>query len=675
MSEGAFFQDLAWLMTVAGLVSAFCSRFNLPKVIGYIFAGVMLNEYTFGGAFLVDANSVKTIGQLGVVFLMFSMGLEFSTRAMKRLKFVAAPAAVFDTVVMTWLGYTVGSSIFGWGLLPSLCLGAAICDSATTMLAKVIGELRWSDRPFVKYALGTSVCEDLVCVGIIALVTGVGAGKGLSLSSVGMSLGGLFVFLLAVIVFGLVLVPRLLKSVEKRKDDEALLLTVLGCCFFISYFAYRFNFSLAVGAFLVGILGASSDVRRKLVDFVSPLKSMFAAVFFISIGLLVNPKACLDHWAMILLLSVVVVVGKSFNCTLAALVAGEKVKTAVQMGLSLAQIGEFAFMVALIYANLADDWKSPMYQVVVAVSILTTVLNPLLIRKSEAVGDWAEAHVTGRFRRAYETYRAFVLKYREGRELPEERQAVRRSLVRLVVIAVLTFAVSFVCGALPKHDFSNFSVFFEKHDDILFFLLANVFALVMLPMVLLHAKGIGDGVAKVMTGPGEAKWMLALRSVISRLMLLAIVALFFFDVFLINVNLAPKDKTVRWIVSGVLVVTAVVGWRAFTRLGTRAVSRFNESLGAEEREEKLSKMLTVKIPEGVYQPLLVAADSPAVGGTVVTLNIRARTGASIVSVKRGEEIIRQVGPELVFQAGDELIAIGKPSQIDSLRQLLTPGSI
>ena len=242
MLEGAFFQDLAIQMVAAGAVAMLFTRLGWPKVIGYICAGILMNPYTWGGSFLRDIGSVKIIGQLGVVFLMFGMGLSFSAKDMKRIRAVALPVAILDTLVMIWLGYTIGSKVFGWGKVPSAFLGVAICDSATTMLAKVFDELGWGRRMFTKYVLGTSVCEDIICVGAIAVVTGFARGNGLSAGQFFSSLGWLGVFFLTVLVFGFILVPRLLKSVGKRKDDETLLLTVLGVCFFVSYYADRFRF-------------------------------------------------------------------------------------------------------------------------------------------------------------------------------------------------------------------------------------------------------------------------------------------------------------------------------------------------------------------------------------------------------------------------------------------------
>ena len=195
MKEGVFFQDLAVLMAVVGIVSIIFTKLRWPKVIGYILAGILMSSNTWGGGFLVDETSISTIGQLGIVFLMFALGLEFSANEMKKVRHVTVPTAAFDVAMMIWLGYTAGRDLFGWGSVASLFLGAAICDSATTLLAKTIDEMKWGDRPFVRYIFGTTIFEDILCVGVIALVTGVAQGRGMTLMAAGKSLGGLAVFL------------------------------------------------------------------------------------------------------------------------------------------------------------------------------------------------------------------------------------------------------------------------------------------------------------------------------------------------------------------------------------------------------------------------------------------------------------------------------------------------
>ena len=669
MSEGAFFRDLALLMSVAGLSAALFSRLGWPKVIGYILAGALMSERTLGVSLFRDPQSISTVGQLGVVFLMFSMGLSFSAKEMKKIRAVALPAAVLDTVVMIWLGHTVGTRIFGWSPVESAFLGVAMCDSATTLLAKVIDEMGWGNRPFAKYVLGTSLCEDIICVGAIAVVTGFATGGGMSASAFAGSLGWLAVFFLAVLVFGMVLVPRLLLSVSSRKDDEALALTLLGVCFLVSFLAYHFNFSLALGAFLVGIIGSTSDVRERLETLVDPLKSMFAATFFVSIGLLVDPSALWASKTAILVVSLVVVVGKLFNITFASLLAGVDVRTSVQNGFALAQIGEFAFMVAILYAGIVNDTSIPMFQIAIGASLLTTLLNPWMIRLSGPAGDLAERLVPERFRVFLDAYRAWLAKIGASEGSPAFRR-LKFAAIRLGVYAVLMFAVASACTLLYRIDYAGLSEFFERHDQIFFFCLANLFCVAMLPLWTGSARPLADSVTELLCGEGTARWQSAIQPLVRFVAFAAVFVLFLAEWGAIAVSIAPAKGPSLWIGIAVIVLVGAFGWRRMVKAGHRASKRLHEALTAEERREGLKRTMTVTIPEGTISEVVIPATSPAIGGTVVTLNVRAKTGASVVSVVRGGKTTRNIGPEWEFRAGDRIVALGDHKQIAALKDLM-----
>jgi len=669
MLESFFFQDLAIQMFIAGVVAVIFTRFGWPKVIGYILAGVLMSEYTWGGSFLKDPKSVQIIGQLGIVFLMFGMGLSFSPKEMKKIRTVSMPAALLDTTVMVCLGYLVGTHCFGWSKVQSLFLGVAICDSATTMLAKVIDEMGWGRRMFAKYALGTSVCEDIVTVGLIAIATGFAQGDGLSAGALFASLGWLAVFFLTVLVFGFILVPRLLESVGKRKDDETLLLTILGVCFLVSFFADKFQFSTALGAFLVGFIGASSGVFNRLEDLVNPLKAMFSAVFFISIGLLVDPVDVWHYLPHILLVSAVIVIGKTLNVTLASLATGVDIETSVQNGLCLAQVGEFAFMVAILYAGLCKGGECPMFEIAIGASLLTTFLNPLLIRWSEPVGVFVAQKTPDRFKHHFATYQAWIEKIRQSDDSPA-LMLLRAAAIKLGVYAVLILSVSVICALLYKFDFSRFSVLFERYDAIIFFFLANIFAVSLMPMIISASRALADEIAELLAGEGSAKWQASIRQLIRFVVLVAVVALFFLEWTMINVVILPVQVNLHGAGSVLILGVGVFGWRFFVKAGRRATQRFQEALSAEERREGLVRMTTVSVPEGTIHKFKLAANSPAIGETVVTLDIRAKTGASVVSVYRDGQITRNIGPEWEFQVGDVLVAIGEQAQIAALKDLL-----
>ena len=669
MSEGAFFRDLALLMSVAGLSAALFSRLGWPKVIGYILAGALMSEHTLGVSLFRDPQSISTVGQLGVVFLMFSMGLSFSAKEMNKIRSVALPAAVLDTVVMIWLGYTVGTRVFGWSAVESAFLGVAMCDSATTLLAKVIDEMGWGNLPFAKYVLGTSLCEDIICVGAIAVVTGFATGGGMSASAFAGSLGWLAVFFLAVLVFGMVLVPRLLLSVSSRKDDEALALTLLGVCFLVSFLAYHFNFSLALGAFLVGIIGSTSDVRERLAALVDPLKSMFAATFFVSIGLLVDPSALWASKTAILVVSLVVVVGKLFNITFASLLAGVDVRTSVQNGFALAQIGEFAFMVAILYAGIVNDTSTPMFQIAIGASLLTTLMNPWMIRLSGPAGDLAERLVPERFRVFLDAYRAWLAKIGASEGSPAFRR-LKFAAIRLGVYAVLMFAVASACTLLYRIDYAGLSEFFERHDQIFFFCLANLFCVAMLPLWTGSARPLADSVTELLCGEGTARWQSAIQPLVRFVAFAAVFILFLAEWGAIAVSIAPAKGPSLWIGIAVIVLVGAFGWRRMVKAGHRASKRLHEALTAEERREGLKRTMTVTIPEGTISEVVIPATSPAIGGTVVTLNVRAKTGASVVSVVRGGKTTRNIGPEWEFRAGDRIVALGDHKQIAALKDLM-----
>ena len=669
MNEGAFLQDLAMLMAVAGSVSLLFTKLKWPKVIGYILAGVLLSRHTLGGSFLADESSVQTIGQLGIVFLMFSMGLELSTSKLKKVGNVVFPTGLLDSVIMICLGFTIGRTCFGWGTVPSLFLGAAICDSATTLLAKVIDEMRWSSRPFVKYVLCTSVCEDVICVGVIALITGVANGAGMNIAEIAKSLGGLGLFFVAVFFFGLVLIPRFLTSIAKRSDDEALLLTLLGFCFFVTYIAYRLDYSFALGAFLIGVVGSGAVVRARLASLVEPLRNMFAAVFFVSIGLLVNPSACWENWPAILLLTLVVMGGKLVNCTAGALLTGVDIKTSIQMGFSLAQIGEFAYMVALLYITTTGDVDKPIYQIVVGASLITTMLNPMMIRFSDKAGTFVEKKCPLRIRNILNGYRGFLAKYRNSGTC-EKRSAVRRSLTEIVMIGVLCFAVVVAASQLSDMDMRKYSVFLDTHKKFFLALAVNVIVITLLALAHHIAKSMANTASEIIVGRGDARWQTSISNIVKLFVEGVFLILAAVGVVMINIHISPDEIWEIGVIWTILVIGIVFGGRFFVKAGKHVSRQFQDALKVDEKLAKISREVTFSLPENIIGKVKVPPSSPAVGRSIGSLNIRAETGTTIVTVVRGEKHIRNIGPRLEINAGDILLAMGDDEEIMKLRNLV-----
>jgi CPA2 family monovalent cation:H+ antiporter-2 len=435
----------------------------------------------------------------------------------------------------------------------------------------------------------------------------------------------------------------------------------------VSFLAYRFSFALALGAFLVGVVGGASDERGRISALVGPLRSMFAAMFFISIGLLVDPAGLWANAPAILVVSAVVVVGKLLNNVFASLLAGVDMRTSVQVGFSLAQIGEFAFMVAILYAQLVDDPSNPMFSIAVGASLLTTLLNPLMIRMSDRAGDFAERAMPSRFRSVHEAYRAWLAKIGAAEGSPAFRK-LRTEAVRLGIYAVLMVAVAMTCTSLCRFDYSGISKFIERHDRVFFFVLANLLCLPLLPLGVSAAKSLADAVAEVLCGEGTSRWQVSVQHVVRHVVRFAVFALFFVEWFMIVVSIAPREGPTLWIGLGVVALVGIIGWRRLVKAGPRETQRFHDALTAEERRESLARTMELAAPEGVE--IQLPALSPAIGGTAVTLNIPAKTGASVVSVFRGGGVARNVGPEWEFRGGDIIVALGNHAQIAALKDLL-----
>ncbi len=664
MNQNAFLQDLAMVMAVAGLASALFSRLKWPKVIGFLLVGILLGGKFLGTTFLADESSVQTIAQLGLIFLMLTMGLSFSAREMAQIKSIVVPTAILDTVVMTWLGYTFGRTCLGWSSIPSFFLGVAICDSSTSLLAKIIGEMNWTRRPFVKYILGTSICEDVVCVGLLALATGLAHGRGMSLAAAGLSIGGLLLFSFAVIVLGFVWLTRSLNIISERSDDETLLLTALGGCFFVTFIAFRLDYSVALGAFLTGILCSVSEARRRLVQMFEPLKSMFAAVFFVSIGLMIDPLACWNHIGAILALSLLVIVGKGLNCFFGSLLMGESLRTSIQIGFGLAQIGEFAFMVGLLYLTATGDRTAPMYQIVAGVSLLTTMLNPMLLRTSEPVADWVEKKCPRRIKTGLHAYQAFLANYRKNSLASADRNKIRTPFWRLVSIAVLELAIAIALSLLNGQDWSWLSPRLETYKRLVFCLLLNLFVVASLAPLWFTAKRFASALSSALTDPLKLSTgpKQALSSVVRVIAIVMVLAVFFIETVMLNVNLMPNQWWLRLLIFALLLATGFIGWQYFLKSGHEVSRRFRDALSSDPQAPDALD-LSWTIPGSRVARLMLKVSSPLVGETVVSSNIRARTGVSVLGVERKGVKDKNFSASYVFAVGDVLVVTGDSVQI------------
>jgi CPA2 family monovalent cation:H+ antiporter-2 len=670
METTSFIQDLAVILMAVGGVAALFTRFGWPKVIGYILAGTVIGKYTFGGSLVINQGSIEVLGQIGVVFLMFTLGLEFSVRKLKKVGHVIFPTALLDMAVMVWAGHFVGTTFFGWGTVQSLFLGAAISDSATTLLAKTIDEMGWNSRRFTKYIFGITITEDILCVGLIALLAGFAQSGTFDIGSVVSSMGGLLLFFTGVSVFGLLLVPRLLNRVAKLKDDESLLLTMLGVCFLVAFLAAKLEFNLALGAFLVGVMGAESEPLKRIYQQCVPLRTMFSAIFFVTIGLLIDPAQMLANWQAILCLTAVVIVGKSINCTLGSLLTGQDLKNALQTGIGLAQIGEFAYLVALIGVTMKVV-DSSMYQIAVGVSVLTTLLNPFLMRASDPFADWVERRLPKRWSTLLETYQNWSERFRHSSVTSEKTRAFRYNLTVILLQLTLVAVIFIMAGMLARLDYARFSPLIDDNKKMLLWGMASLLTVPNAIFIFYRARALGGVVADVLV-PAKVQdtpWAQSFRRVARFLFAVSGVVLLFIETVLLSGSIMPEQGWARALVGVVLLLVGVFGWNRFWRLGAESLETLRSVLTKEvdaDPSESAADLLDIHT-----EKLKVMPASKVCGSSLRDIDLRARFGASVIGIERkGQTLVNPMATD-TLEAGDVVLVLGDDEQLAQVRELLT----
>src|SRR5438445_8040425 len=386
MHAAALLQDLAVVMIVAGLVTVVFHRLKQPVVLGYIVAGVIIGPHTPPFPLIQSQETITTLSELGVVLLMFSLGLEFSLRKLRQVGGTAFIAAFLQMLLMIWAGYEIGR-MFGWHIMDSLFLGAMLSISSTTIVVKALADLGKSKERFAQLIFGILIIEDILAIVLIALLSGIAMTGTLSVTNLGMTVGKLGIFLVFALVMGLIAVPPLLAYVAKFKSNEMLLITVLGLCFGSSLLALKLGYSVALGAFIIGAVVAEAREIHRIEILTEPIRDMFSAVFFVAIGLLIDPRLLWQYWLPVTVITIAVVLGQGLSCAFGTFVAGNDTRTSLRVGMGLAQIGEFSFIIAALGLSLKVTSEF-LYPIAVAVSAFTTLLNPYLIKNSDLFVSW-----------------------------------------------------------------------------------------------------------------------------------------------------------------------------------------------------------------------------------------------------------------------------------------------
>ena len=440
----SFIQDLAVIMLVAGVVTILFHRFKQPVVLGYIVAGFIIGPHTPPFGLIHDEETIKTLAELGVIFLMFCLGLEFSLRKLFKVGATAFIAAFMEITLMIWIGYEIGRW-FDWSNMDSLFLGAILAISSTTIIVKALNDLKMKNERFAQLIFGVLIVEDILGIGIIALLSSIAVSGSVSPEEVFSTVGKLSLFMIVALVIGILLVPRVLAYVAKFESNEMLLITVLGLCFGFCLLVVKLEYSMVLGAFLIGAIMAESRQLLKIERLIEPVRDLFSAIFFVAIGLMLDPAILLEYALPIVVITIAVVLGKVLSCGLGAFIAGNDGRTSLRVGMGLSQIGEFSFIIAALGMTLQVT-SSFLYPVAVAVSVLTTLMTPYLIRAADPLSLKLAQVVPDRLSRVLGLYGEWLRSIQPQGEGALLAAMIRKILLQVGVNLALVIAIFFAGG-------------------------------------------------------------------------------------------------------------------------------------------------------------------------------------------------------------------------------------
>ncbi|MGR0136806.1 cation:proton antiporter [Pseudomonas rhodesiae] len=574
----SFIQDLAVIMLVAGVVTILFHRLKQPVVLGYIVAGFIIGPHTPPFGLIHDEDTIKTLAELGVIFLMFCLGLEFSLRKLFKVGATAFIAAFLEIILMIWIGYEIGRW-FDWSTMDSLFLGAILAISSTTIIVKALNDLKMKDQRFAQLIFGVLIVEDILGIGIIALLSSIAVSGTVSSGEVFSTVGKLSLFMVVALVIGILLVPRLLAYVANFESNEMLLITVLGLCFGFCLLVVKLEYSMVLGAFLIGAIMAESRQLLKIERLIEPVRDMFSAIFFVAIGLMIDPRILLQYAWPIAVITVAVVLGKMLSCGLGAFIAGNDGRTSLRVGMGLSQIGEFSFIIAALGMTLqvTSDF---LYPVAVAVSAITTLLTPYLIRGADPLSLKMAAVMPRRMSRVFGMYGEWLRSIQ-----PQGEGAMLAAMIRKIVLQVgvnlaLVVAIFFACSYFAARigGYLEGWISDPSWQKALIWGGALLLSLPFLIAAYRKLKALSMLLAEMSVKPEMAgRHTQRVRRVIAELIPILSLLVIFLLLAALSASILPTNKLLV-LIAVVAAAVAAVLWRWFIRVHTRMQVALLETL-------------------------------------------------------------------------------------------------
>ena len=640
--------DLALILISAAVISLLFKWLKQPVVLGYIIAGFFVGPNFNLFPSVVETESVTIWAEIGVLFLLFGLGLEFSFKKLLKVGGVAAITAIIGVGMTMFTGYIIGQ-LLGWNSMDCLFLGGILGIASTTIIIKAFDELGVKSQRFSGMVMGILVVEDIVAVVLMVVLSTISVSRTFEGMEMVFSLLKLIFFLVLWFVSGIYFLPSLLRSVRKLLNEETLLILSLALCFSMVVLATNAGFSPALGAFIMGSLLAETTKAEKIEHGIKSLQSLFGAIFFVSVGMLINPEMLVLHAIPIALSTIVLLFGKPLFVTIGALITGQPLKVSVQSGMSLSQIGEFSFIIATLglTLNVTSDF---LYPIAVAVSVITTFTTPFMIRLSVPFHKFLEVRLPKKWISKLNTYSLGAQKVTEASDWKKILQFyfTNTLIFSVVIISLILISTNYIIPLVPKNQWSDYITAFVT----LVFLAPFLWALAF------RTKNI-ESIAKVWEKHSQRGPLIVLM--ISRFIL----ALFYIG-FLFATLFSTFAAFIGVLVTSLLLLLFQNRIKLFYRkIEDRFLLNFNQ------REEIVSKNPLINTPWDSHMAIFeLTAGMAFIGNTLMESQLRENYGINVAVIKRDDLIINVPKRSERLYPNDILSVIGTDEQLKNFKDFI-----
>ncbi|HZC47000.1 MAG TPA: cation:proton antiporter [Candidatus Acidoferrum sp.] len=668
LTSHTFLEDLAMVLCVAAVTTIIFQKIRQPVVVGYLIAGLIVGP-NVPIPLLADPERIHTLSELGVILLMFALGLEFSVRKLIRLGPTSGFITALQVGIMIWLGYLCGRAL-GWTPLESIFTGAILSISSTTIVAKAYQETPVSDR-LRELVFGVLLAEDLTAVVELAILTTLASGASVSASLMTVTVARLILFLVAFVGIGFIVVPPVVRFVVRMGRPETTLVAVVGLCFGFALLAEHAGYSVALGAFLAGSLVAESGEVAQIEHLVAPLRDIFGAVFFVSVGMMIDPKLIAEHWQALIVLTAAVVGGKIFGVTFASMLSGVGTKTSIEAGMSLSQIGEFSFIIA--GAGLKTGaTRDFLYTLAIAVSAVTTFLTPYMIRGSIPVAEFVAARMPRPLKVLEAFYDSWLERIRNAGQPAKDANSIGWTIAAIISSAVLLGAILIV-NELDPLDVTTTVANLEHLSYFTAGLFVDLFALLLCagPAAAMYfaSRRLATTLAARAFAELPARGAPAMDALIELLQITILLVAAVPLLAIVQPFMAPVEGIGIIVITIILMVVIVTSsarqMQGQIRNATRLIADALRGAPANAHGD------SYEVPGiGMITPVSLRADSEGVGKKLSELDLHTNSGAVVVAIGRGDSEVVVPTNDEILRAGDILELAGSSQAVTAARRLL-----